>query len=216
MIFYLKQWYFYFYFLFVLYMLFLLVTHLFVLCWYIERLMKWPVRLLHNRIFQIHWAFIRPGFQNYHSLWNSSGILSLWFQLRNTFFSSLLLFFFFFWGGGSLKIHSGWLCIHVSGAVEKKDPLCCAVFSDAGKMMAEHILALAPKMDKVHLFQQLLKSHHQWSWGAFIFFQLNSFSYLHHCVYVCVCGGGGWIMSQKTSNLLKELQFYMHAFAFML
>ncbi|XP_076461090.1 N-acetyl-D-glucosamine kinase-like [Babylonia areolata] len=40
-------------------------------------------------------------------------------------------------------------CVPIAeGAVEKKDPLCCSIFKEAGKFMAAHIIALAPKMDK--------------------------------------------------------------------
>ena len=39
--------------------------------------------------------------------------------------------------------------MYVPGAVEAKDALCCAVFVEAGTAMAQHILALGPKMDKV-------------------------------------------------------------------
>ncbi|XP_076461087.1 N-acetyl-D-glucosamine kinase-like isoform X2 [Babylonia areolata] len=40
-------------------------------------------------------------------------------------------------------------CVPIAeGAVKKKDPLCCSIFSDAGKIMAAHIIALAPKIDK--------------------------------------------------------------------
>ena len=39
--------------------------------------------------------------------------------------------------------------VYVPGAMEAKDALCCAVFREAGTAMAQHILALSPKMDKV-------------------------------------------------------------------
>lgn len=40
------------------------------------------------------------------------------------------------------------MCNILSGATEK-DALCCSIFHDAGKLLAQHILALAPKIDKV-------------------------------------------------------------------
>ncbi|XP_013417674.1 N-acetyl-D-glucosamine kinase-like isoform X2 [Lingula anatina] len=37
------------------------------------------------------------------------------------------------------------------GALEKKDPLCCHVFCEAGKILARHVLAVAAKADKALL-----------------------------------------------------------------
>lgn len=41
------------------------------------------------------------------------------------------------------------MCLEIAKAArEKKDPLCCHVFKEAGKLLAWHILALLPKADK--------------------------------------------------------------------
>ena len=49
------------------------------------------------------------------------------------------------------------MCMHVSGAIENKDALCCSIFSEAGQVIAEHILALAPKINKVRLVKQWME-----------------------------------------------------------
>ncbi|KAK7484940.1 hypothetical protein BaRGS_00023860 [Batillaria attramentaria] len=48
---------------------------------------------------------------------------------------------------------AGFCKILADAAIKQGEPLCCAVFSDAGKVLAEHILAVAPKMDKKLLSQ---------------------------------------------------------------
>ncbi|KAL8613359.1 hypothetical protein ACOMHN_052598 [Nucella lapillus] len=47
------------------------------------------------------------------------------------------------------------LCTQLAkGALKDKDPLCLSVFRDAGKVMADHILAVAPKINKTLLSQK--------------------------------------------------------------
>lgn len=41
------------------------------------------------------------------------------------------------------------LCPFISAAREKKDPLCREVFHKAGTILAQHVLAIAPKIEKV-------------------------------------------------------------------
>lgn len=81
-----------------------------------------------------------------HDITHVKNIISAYFQVKDR--PSLLSYFY----GNFEKGKIAGLCKQLAeGAVQTKDPVCCSLFYDAGKMLARHILALAPKMNQTLL-----------------------------------------------------------------
>lgn len=81
-------------------------------------------------------TFVKKAMNNYFGIENRAGLLPF---LYTNFEKSKI---------------AGFCKVLAEGAAEPGDALCKAVFCDAGKILAEHILAVAPKMDKKLLSQE--------------------------------------------------------------
>lgn len=102
--------------------------------WIAQRAMKIYFDYEDNFIPSVHdISYVKHAINNY-------------FEVKNR--PSILPFLYSSFDKGKI---AGLCQLLADGAIQNRDPLCCALFYDAGRMMAQHILALAPKMDKTLL-----------------------------------------------------------------
>ena len=130
------------------------------------------------------------------SLWDLVLVcLSIEWQLQGIYFKSPKHFFPIKYFTQMQPTLLTWVIpMYVPGAMEAKDALCCAVFREAGTAMAQHILALSPKMDKVgvsyltavQISASLILRNIKFSL-AFCLSHCLCMDGDHVCVCVCVC-----------------------------